>query len=76
MIIAGSLIGYSSYIYVLTKLPLSLISTYAYINPVIALFLGWIVLDEKLNFQIAIAAGVILAGVFTVKKGPAGLKKS
>jgi drug/metabolite transporter (DMT)-like permease len=49
---------------------------YAYINPVIALFLGWIVLDEKLNFQIAIAAAVILAGVFTVKKGTARLKHS
>jgi drug/metabolite transporter (DMT)-like permease len=76
LVIVGSLIGYSSYIYVLTKLPLSLISTYAYINPVIALFLGWIVLDEKLNFQIAIAAAVILAGVFTVKKGTAWLKHS
>jgi drug/metabolite transporter (DMT)-like permease len=76
LVIVGSLIGYSSYIYVLTKLPLSLISTYAYINPVIALFLGWIVLDEKLNFQIAIAAVVILAGVFTVKKGTSMLKHS
>ena len=76
LVIVGSLIGYSSYIYVLTKLPLSLISTYAYINPVIALFLGWIVLDEKLNFQIAIAAAVILAGVFTVKRGTAKLKHS
>ena len=76
LVIVGSLIGYSSYIYVLTKLPLSLISTYAYINPVIALFLGWLVLDEKLNFQIAIAAAVILAGVFTVKRGTAKLKHS
>jgi drug/metabolite transporter (DMT)-like permease len=74
LVVIGSLVGYTSYIYAIAKLPLSLISTYAYINPVIALFLGWIVLDEKLNFQIAIAAAVILAGVFTVKKGPAGLK--
>jgi drug/metabolite transporter (DMT)-like permease len=74
--VIGSLIGYSSYIYALDKLPLSLISTYAYINPVIALFLGWIILDEKLNFQIAIAAAVILAGVFTVKKGTAKLNKA
>jgi drug/metabolite transporter (DMT)-like permease len=72
--IIGSLIGYSSYIYAVDKLPLSLLSTYAYINPVIALFLGWIILDEKLNFQIAIAAVVILAGVFTVKKGTTRLK--
>jgi drug/metabolite transporter (DMT)-like permease len=56
---------------VLAKLPLSLVSTFAYINPVIALFLGWIILDEKLNFQIAIAAAVIIAGVVKVKKGTA-----
>jgi len=41
-----------------------LVATYAYINPVIALFLGWLILDETLNFQIALSAAVILAGVF------------
>ena len=76
LIIMGSIVGYTSYIYAIAKLPLSLVSTYAYINPIIALFLGWVVLDEQLNFQIAIAAVVILVGVFMVKKGTAGLKKS
>jgi drug/metabolite transporter (DMT)-like permease len=74
LIIFGSFVGYASYIYALAKLPLSLVSTFAYINPVIALFLGWIILDEKLNFQIAIAAAVIIAGVFIVKQGVARLK--
>ncbi|MGE5257327.1 MAG: EamA family transporter [Hyphomicrobiales bacterium] len=74
LIIIGSLVGYSSYIYAIAKLPLSLISTYAYINPVIALLLGWIILDERLNLQIAVAAGVIIAGVFVVKQGAARLK--
>jgi drug/metabolite transporter (DMT)-like permease len=69
LVVIGSLVGYSSYIYVIAKLPLSLVSTYAYINPIIALFLGWVVLDEKLNFQIAAAAAVILLGVFIVKQG-------
>jgi drug/metabolite transporter (DMT)-like permease len=76
LVIVGSLVGYCSYIYAIAKLPLSLISTYAYINPVIALFLGWIILDEKLNFQIAIAAAVIIAGVFIVKKGTSRLKSN
>jgi drug/metabolite transporter (DMT)-like permease len=74
LIIFGSFVGYASYIYALAKLPLSLVSTFAYINPVIALFLGWIILDEKFNFQIAIAAAVIIAGVFIVKQGAARLK--
>jgi len=74
LVVVGSFIGYTSYIYAIAKLPLSLISTYAYINPVIALFLGWIVLDEKLDFQTAIAAAVIITGVFIVKQGTARLK--
>jgi drug/metabolite transporter (DMT)-like permease len=74
LIVLGSFVGYASYIYALAKLPLSLVSTFAYINPVIALFLGWIILDEKLNFQITIAAAVIIAGVFIVKQGAARLK--
>jgi len=72
LVIVGSLVGYCSYIYAIAKLPLSLISTYAYINPVIALFLGWIILDEKLNFQIAIAAAVILPVYSSSSKEPAG----
>lgn len=76
LVIVGSLVGYCSYIYAIAKLPLSLISTYAYINPVIALFLGWVILDEKLNFQIAIAAAVIIAGVFIVKQGTSRLKSN
>jgi drug/metabolite transporter (DMT)-like permease len=74
LVIIGSLVGYPSYIYAIAKLPLSLVSTYAYINPVIALFLGWFLLDEKLNFQIAIAAAVIIFGVFIVKQGAVRLK--
>jgi drug/metabolite transporter (DMT)-like permease len=74
LIVFGSFVGYAFYIYALAKLPLSLVSTFAYINPVIALFLGWIILDEKINFQIAIAAAVIIAGVFIVKQGAARLK--
>ena len=76
LIIFGSFVGYASYIYALAKLPLSLVSTFAYINPVIALFLGWIILGEKLNFQIAIATAMIIAGVFIVKQGAARLKNS
>ena len=65
----GSFIAYGSYIYAVANLPVSFVSTYAYINPVIALFLGWLVLDEKLDFTILIAAIIILIGVYTVKKG-------
>lgn len=76
LIVLGSFVGYASYIYALAKLPLSFVSTFAYINPVIALFLGWLILDEKLNFQIALAAAVIIAGVLIVKQGASRLQNS
>ena len=69
LIIAGSIFGYGSYIYAIEHLPLSLVSTYAYINPVIAVFLGWLVLDEKLNLMIGIGAAIIILGVILVKQG-------
>jgi drug/metabolite transporter (DMT)-like permease len=69
LILVGSIFGYGSYIYAISHLPLSLVSTYAYINPVIALLLGWLILDERLDFVIAIAAVVIIIGVLLVKKG-------
>lgn len=69
LIVFGSLIAYASYIYAVAKLPVSIVATYAYVNPVIALFLGWLVLNETLNYIIIIGAIIILIGVYTVKKG-------
>ncbi len=71
LIVIGSFFGYGSYIYALKHLPVSLVSTYAYINPVIALILGWYILDEPLTITVFIAAALILSGVMLVKKGSA-----
>lgn len=68
LIIFGSILGYASYIYAISHLPLSLVSTYAYINPVIAIFLGWLILNEELNLNIFIAAALIITGVIIVKR--------
>ena len=69
LVVFGSLVGFVSYVYAIAHLPVSFVSTYAYINPVIALFLGWLVLGEVISFNIIIAAIIILAGVVLVKKG-------
>jgi len=69
LILFGSILGYASYIYSVTHLPLSLVSTYAYINPIIALLLGWYFLDEPLTITVFISAGLILVGVSLVKRG-------
>ncbi|KAF0151928.1 MAG: DMT superfamily drug/metabolite permease [Ignavibacteria bacterium] len=69
LVIFGSLLGYGSYIYAIAHLPVSLVSTYAYVNPIIALFLGWLILNEPITIWIVAASAVILVGVTFVKKG-------
>ena len=67
----GSIVGYSSYIYALQKLPVGTVSLYAYVNPIIAVVLGWAVLREPLSWREAVAIAVILGGVAVVKSAPA-----
>jgi drug/metabolite transporter (DMT)-like permease len=69
LVIFGSIFGYASYIYAIHHLPLSFVSTYAYINPIIALLLGWYFLNEELSYNILIAAVLIFIGVTLVKRG-------
>jgi len=69
LVVFGSIFGYGSYIYAIEHLPLSLVSTYAYVNPIIALILGWIFLNEQLSVFTLIAAVVIIIGVVLVKIG-------
>ncbi len=63
LIIFGSLIAYTSYIFAVRLLPLSLVTTYAYVNPVIALLLGWLFLREPLGIWTVIGATLVLLGV-------------
>ncbi len=63
----GSIVGYGSFIYALDKLPAAMVSTYAYINPVVAVVLGWLILSERLDWTVVVATVVILTGVFLVK---------
>ena len=67
LIVFGSIVAYSSYTYAIQKLPLSLVSTYSYVNPVIAVLLGWAILSEPLGWRMALAMTIILAGVLLVK---------
>jgi drug/metabolite transporter (DMT)-like permease len=66
LIVMGSLVAYMAYIWLLTVRPPSLVGTYAYVNPVVAVFLGWLIADEAISQQQMIALIVILAGVILV----------
>jgi len=59
----GSLVTFSTYLWLLRNARTSLVSTYAYVNPVVAVTLGWIVLDEVITPRTLIAGGVILVAV-------------
>ena len=63
LIVFGSLLTLSCYLWLLRVARTSLVSTYAYVNPVVAVFLGWLVLHEPITAQILVAAAVILASV-------------
>lgn len=66
LIVIGSVITYSMFIYANVKLSAARVSVYAYINPVIAILLGWLILKEKLNLSIAIGTAITLLGVYIV----------
>jgi drug/metabolite transporter (DMT)-like permease len=63
LIIAGSLIGFTAYTYLLQVTTPAKVSTYAYVNPVVAVFLGWAFAGEEMTARTLVAAAVILAGV-------------
>jgi drug/metabolite transporter (DMT)-like permease len=59
----GSLIGYTAYLYMLAHTSAAKAATYAYVNPVVAVLLGWLFAGEPIDARTLVAAAVILAGV-------------
>jgi drug/metabolite transporter (DMT)-like permease len=64
----GSVIGYSAYLYALDRLPVSVVSTYNYINPVVAILLGWLFYREQIGIREVLSMLVIFTGVALVKR--------
>lgn len=69
LILIGSVAGFSMYTYTLTKLPITIASLYSYINPLVAVVLGWLVLSEKLNLKIGLAFLITVLGIYLVNFG-------
>jgi drug/metabolite transporter (DMT)-like permease len=68
LIVFGSLIAYSAFVFAISKLPPTLVSVYAYINPVVAVGLGWLLLSEKLTAIMIIGMLITLSGVYLVNR--------
>jgi drug/metabolite transporter (DMT)-like permease len=67
LIVFGSLVGYTAYVYALKHLPISTVSLYAYINPVIAVILGTMLLGEPFGWRVVVAPLFVFAGVAVVR---------
>jgi drug/metabolite transporter (DMT)-like permease len=66
LVVFGSLVGFTAYIWLLGVTSIAKAGTYAYVNPVVAVFLGWLILKETVTIRMLAAAGVILLGVALV----------
>jgi drug/metabolite transporter (DMT)-like permease len=71
LVLIGSVVAYSAYVYALKHLPLSLVSQYAYVNPLIAVALGSLLLGEPFSMRTVVAAALVLAGIAIVRSLPA-----
>ena len=66
LVVFGSVVAFTAYVWVLDAAPISLVATYAYVNPVVAVFLGWLILAETVTVAIVIGGAVAIVGVAIV----------
>jgi drug/metabolite transporter (DMT)-like permease len=68
LVLFGSIVGYSAYIYALDRLPVAIVSIYPYVNSVVAVTLGWLFYREPFGLREAAAMIIIFSGVALVKR--------
>lgn len=68
LIVFGSIIAYSAYVYLLTHMAPARAGTFTYINPVVAVFLGWAILSEAVTWRLLVGGIIILSGLFIVRQ--------
>jgi drug/metabolite transporter (DMT)-like permease len=67
LVLVGSIVGYSCYVYALKYLPVSTVSLYAYVNPIIAVVLGTLLLSEPFSLRIFAASALVFGGIAIVR---------
>jgi drug/metabolite transporter (DMT)-like permease len=67
LVLFGSVVGYSAFVYALKYLPVSTVSLYAYVNPIIAVVLGTLLLSEPFSMRIVLASALVLGGIAVVR---------
>lgn len=66
LVVCGSWIGFTAYIWLLEHVPTPKVATYAYVNPIVAVFLGWLLLDERVDAYMLVGTVIIIASVAVV----------
>jgi len=66
LVVVGALVGYTTYMWLLRHARVSVVSTYAYVNPIVAVFLGWLLAGEIVTGRMLIAAAVIVGSVIVI----------
>jgi len=78
LMIFGSIVGYSAYVFVMDRLPVAIASIYTYVNPIVAVLLGWLLYQEPVGWREGVAMVIIFTGVAMVKRAhsvPAAVEK-
>jgi drug/metabolite transporter (DMT)-like permease len=70
LVLIGSIVGYTAFVHALKHLPISTVSLYAYVNPLIAVILGTLLLSEPFSIRIVIASALVFAGIAAVRSRP------
>jgi drug/metabolite transporter (DMT)-like permease len=76
LVVCGSWIGYTAYIWLLDHVPTSKVSTYAYVNPVVAVFLGWLILHERVDRFILAGSAIVVLSVILVTSAKVKVKSA
>jgi drug/metabolite transporter (DMT)-like permease len=76
LVVAGSLVGYSTFVWLLKHSTPARVATYAYVNPIVALFLGWLLLDEPVSSRTLVASAIIVTAVVIITVQKTSRKKS
>jgi drug/metabolite transporter (DMT)-like permease len=71
LVVFGSIVAFSAYGWLLRVAPTGLVATYAFVNPVVAVLLGWLLLGESIGARELLAGGVIVAAVALIVTGTA-----
>jgi drug/metabolite transporter (DMT)-like permease len=70
LIVAGSLVGFTAFVYLLGKMPASRVASHAYVNPVVALALGYFLGGEVITMRTLVGAGLVVGSVVMTLAGP------